>query len=105
MRIHSAVGDGGLVAGLDLSFVFLAHSERKDGSQARAEVYVDAVVGDAGRHHWELEVRQTGLNVEYVGRRVGSGIEGPSCVARLIHEQTCLIHHRHRHHPCPFLSR
>lgn len=58
MRIHFVVDDGGLVAGLDLSFVFSAHSERKDGSQGRAEVYVDAVVGDAGRRHWELEVRQ-----------------------------------------------
>ena len=68
------------------------------------EEYVDAVVGDVGIRHWELEARQRVLHVGYVGRRVGSGIEEASFVVRPIHDETCLIHHRRHRHPYPFPS-
>ncbi len=68
------------------------------------EEYVGVVVGDGGRHHLELVVRQKECGVGCVGMLPDFGIEEASSEARLIHDEMDQIHHRRHHHRPSFPS-
>jgi hypothetical protein len=98
MRSHWMEEDEDVAVGLDWSLFCGWHCSKKGENQVEVEEYVDVVVGDVGRRHWGLEVRQMVWHVEYVDRLLDFGIEEASSEeAQLIHAEKDSTHHHHRH--------